>query len=801
MEYITLAELNAFKNNKGTNQKQVSSEDLELINQLHKKLEYLTNLLKETLNAFNYKKDSKTWNPVPTGKNIKNYLWYRVYPTEKWANLDISLAYSVEDDFYLRIDSDTWDEELNKRGELLNFRKVKGVESNFSFDEILEFNSYDDLSKKIIDFYESKIKPSVPEILSISEQRVGLLASDNTGWHDDHIEERESSNGQYSTIWNSKKPSGTNKTIKELNETIKRFGYFDLSYIQNKELTYTARIIKIATKDEHLRSWPEKNEILHFRKSMDQYADDNKSAKIVFLCSDFKKVSPPVSREKLNTIDGFDYPRQDNLSPFLMSNGSHHSKAATQKINESDTKSMNHPLNQILFGPPGTGKTYNSIKKAIEIINPDFKLDREWKIIKHEYDRLVDNNQIVFITFHQSMSYEDFVEGIKPQEPKEEGQQVTYTVEGGVFKLICKEATQSKNIKIQIEDELTELTLDIFREYYQSFADSLPLHTASDSTVILKTVHDKTSFKLYKNSNNTIVVKAGEKKTPMSLSFNELKQVLFEGKDPIYKSYEAVVINEILNASDFTEEIHDNSNQKYVLIIDEINRGNVSAIFGELITLIEENKRLGKEEALKVTLPYSKKEFGVPQNLHIIGTMNTADRSVEALDTALRRRFSFTEMPPDAGLIREHGKLKEADAKISIGDYEVDLPKMLNIINNRINILLDKDHLIGHSFFMKVHNEESLQASFSNEIIPLLQEYFYGDYGKIALVLGEGFCKGEKADASNGNSVFAKVTSDYDTDGFLEQTMYTISDPLAMSVESFKDALRKLMNEIDYNAN
>ncbi len=789
MEYITLAELNAFKNNKGANQKQVSTEDLELINQLHKKLEYLTNLLKETLNAFNYKKDSKTWNPVPTGKNIKNYLWYRVYPTEKWANLDISLAYSVEDDFYLRIDSDTWDEELNKRGELLNFRRDKGVESNISFDEILEFNNYDVLSKKIIDFYESKIKPTVPEILSISEQRVGLLASDNTGWHDDHIEERENSNRQYSTIWNSKKPSGTNKTIKELNETIKRFGYFDLSYIQNKELTYTTRIIKIATKDEHLRSWPEKNEILHFRESMDQYADDNKSAKIVFLCSDFKKVSPPVSREKLNIIDGFDYPRQDNLSPFLMSNGSHHSILAAQKDNESDTKSMNHPLNQILFGPPGTGKTYNSIKKAIEIINPDFKLDQEWDKIKQEYDRLVDNNQIVFTTFHQSMSYEDFVEGIKPQEPEEKGQQVTYAVESGVFKQICKRANP---------------ILGNFETIIEEFKKEI---SESDGKSSITIEAKGTKFDVIYRGTLVFYVQphASTKENPWyPVNIANIEKAFTTGN---YEGvYNPTYVREIIaylekNKGLRKGESEQKSEQPYVLIIDEINRGNVSAIFGELITLIEENKRLGKEEALKVTLPYSKKEFGVPQNLHIIGTMNTADRSVEALDTALRRRFSFTEMPPKADLIIEHGKLKNEKGRIAIGDYEVDLSKVLNTINNRINILLDKDHLIGHSFFMKVHNEESLQASFSNEIIPLLQEYFYGDYGKIALVLGEGFCKGEKADASNGNSLFAKVTSDYDTDGFLEQTMYSISDPLAMSVESFKDALRKLMNEIDYNAN
>ena len=167
----------------------------------------------------------------------------------------------------------------------------------------------------------------------------------------------------------------------------------------------------------------------------------------------------------------------------------------------------------------------------------------------------------------------------------------------------------------------------------------------------------------------------------------------------------------------------------YVLIIDEINRGNVSQIFGELITLIEEDKRLGKNEALEVILPYSKEKFGVPSNLHIIGTMNTADRSVEALDTALRRRFSFVEMMP------EYEELK----KIQFDDFQ--LGELLKTINSRIEALLDRDHTIGHSYFINIkpNDTEALKEAFTNKIIPLLQEYFYHDYEKLALILGEGF--------------------------------------------------------------
>ena len=229
--------------------------------------------------------------------------------------------------------------------------------------------------------------------------------------------------------------------------------------------------------------------------------------------------------------------------------------------------------------------------------------------------------------------------------------------------------------------------------------------------------------------------------------------------------------------SDFKYESKDKQAKPYVLIIDEINRGNVSQIFGELITLIEDDKRLGKDEALEVTLPYSKTPFGVPSNVYIIGTMNTADRSVEALDTALRRRFSFVEMPP------QYEGLSQLEVEIE----GFTLKRILQTINNRIEVLLNKDNLIGHSYFLSVKDAGDLKAVFQNKIMPLLQEYFFGDYGKIGMVLGGGFVEKKTANKS--------VFSDFEYDsGFEDRVMFSLKDVVNMDDKDFKTAIDTLIN-------
>lgn len=208
---------------------------------------------------------------------------------------------------------------------------------------------------------------------------------------------------------------------------------------------------------------------------------------------------------------------------------------------------------------------------------------------------------------------------------------------------------------------------------------------------------------------------------------------------------------------------------KYAIFIDEINRANVSSVFGELITLIEDDKRLGaKHEVLDTTLPYSKKLFGVPANLHIIGTMNTADRSVEALDTALRRRFTFQKVFP------QPEDLKEKNIE------SVELQKLLEAINQRIEVLLDQDHTIGHSYFMNLESFKDLKKTFKNKILPLLEEYFYGDFGKIGLILGKSFIQKSK----QSENIFADFPHE-DKEELAEKTIFRISDIDQLGVEDF----------------
>lgn len=500
------------------------------------------------------------------------------------------------------------------------------------------------------------------------------------------------------------------------------------------------------------------------------------------------------------------------------------SKEEEKQTREEELNSL--PLNQIFFGPPGTGKTYHTVNEALKVVGIDTsELTRTQ--IKQEFDKKLKEGQIVFTTFHQSMSYEEFIEGIKPVDPKDDEEILTYKVEPGVFKRLSIEA--SFNIaRLGMSKEVSE-TLD-FSNLYDMFIEEIQeklinneevkIKTKSGGTVLIDSISQQGNI-IIKHHNGTrtyTVSKPRLTKLQSSITsldnvsnindeFREViggsnssaywsvlnaikqitKRVKVKTEEKTYAFEDKVEVVKKMNKVDFTNV----KGKNYVLIVDEINRGNVSQIFGELITLIEADKRLGKDEALEVSLPYSKEKFGVPPNLYIIGTMNTADRSVEALDTALRRRFSFTEMPPRydlSGLDYEFAGVK---------GFEI-----LRKINRRIEKLLDRDHLIGHSYFLlneeeKLNPEPKLLDSFYRNIIPLLQEYFFGDYAKIGAVLGNGFVYTEN---ENDQADFA---TGYENEDFAEKDIFQIIDyrseqPGNHYIQpemSFEKAIRLLMNQ------
>ena len=449
--------------------------------------------------------------------------------------------------------------------------------------------------------------------------------------------------------------------------------------------------------------------------------------------------------------------------------------------------------NMILYGPPGTGKTYHCAYYAVSICdgrNLQEVKKESYAEVMERFRELKAEGRITFTTFHQSYGYEEFIEGIKPK-LNAESETLGYTIEDGVFKEFCKRASA---IKIQDSEAhvmkehpsiwgmllggtgMTDLKKRCFTNnevrlgFTEVVDDDVEGDIVSDSKSSWQAKHMVYDFKNTMEIGDIVVIEktntsidaigviTGEYKYDKSLNQyprsravkwlvkdidQDMIPFLPNGRKQLSRfslfSFDYIgteTISQILNENTAEPVIEvDRETKPYIFIIDEINRGNISKIFGELITLIEDTKRAGAAEAMEAILPYSGETFSVPNNVYILGTMNTADRSIALMDTALRRRFEFVEMMPNSEVLNYWGV-----GTILAGDEELNVAKMLDVINERIEYLFDREHTIGHAFFKKLADDpsiETLAGIFEKNVIPLLQEYFYEDYEKIQLVLGD----------------------------------------------------------------
>jgi 5-methylcytosine-specific restriction endonuclease McrBC GTP-binding regulatory subunit McrB len=422
--------------------------------------------------------------------------------------------------------------------------------------------------------------------------------------------------------------------------------------------------------------------------------------------------------------------------------------------------------NTILYGPPGTGKTYHSVIYAVAICDDrpveEVRLD-PYSTVQRRYNELKEAGRIVFTTFHQSYGYEEFIEGITPELDSDDtgDSALHYVIKDGIFKKLCHTAVTFERNEVSTDTKIwfVRLAPKIKQTCFSNGMIQFALQDKKDDAdFIIKSLREMTegdyiiSYSDHSEFINAIgIVQKAEPAYDDDKTYSSrkvewlIKDVHLNVRllnDGVNLPNDTICKMKHMSVDDLVKLINENqgkgvqnNTEPYVIIIDEINRGNISKIFGELITLIEDTKRAGAEEEMEAVLPYSGEKFSVPQNVYLLGTMNTADRSIALMDTALRRRFAFIEMMPDSGILDDLGI-----GTITIDGEELNVSEMLDTMNRRIEYLFDREHTIGHAFFTKLAQDPSidtLAAIFEKNIIPLLQEYFYEDYEKIQLVLGD----------------------------------------------------------------
>ena len=498
---------------------------------------------------------------------------------------------------------------------------------------------------------------------------------------------------------------------------------------------------------------------------------------------------------------------------------------------EGEEEMTDVAMNTILYGPPGTGKTYNTVVYAVAIIEnkPVASIKAEsYSAVLERYNAYKADGLIEFTTFHQSYGYEEFIEGIKPvMDSDDEHSDIQYSIEDGLFKAFCNKASMPATKKANVDLGLNK-TPTIWKVSLWSTGDN-PTRTECLENGHIRIgwddygpdITDDTDFSenggknvlnsfIYKMKVGDIVFSCYSSTTIDAIGvvtgdyewcngqfddgLNRMRKVNWIVKginediveinggstmtlSTVYKLKVSLADAMALIQKHLPATVQMDDKRNHVFIIDEINRGNISKIFGELITLIESSKRIGQAEGMKAKLPYSQQLFGVPDNVYIIGTMNTADRSIATIDTALRRRFRFKEMMPDAEVL----------SGISVDD--ISISDMLSRMNKRIAVLYDREHTIGHAYFIPLRDNptiEQLAEIFENAIVPLLQEYFYEDYEKIRLVLGDN-----NKDNKDEQFIVA-VENDYNelfgsTDiGFDDSVTYEINRAAFDKIEAYR---------------
>jgi 5-methylcytosine-specific restriction protein B len=391
---------------------------------------------------------------------------------------------------------------------------------------------------------------------------------------------------------------------------------------------------------------------------------------------------------------------------------------------------LNMPLNTILFGPPGTGKTDSTVEKALEILEMSSKESEEKKRREENREtfRSLLNKKIFFVTMHPSYSYEDFVQGIKPS--ISDSKELLFEPKNGIFKEVSEKAKLLYHkCKLKRDPQLRADFDTLFKYTFD------PLLTGEVSFIEIP--RQDTPFKIIDINNRRLKFETstGVSGPTYNISRETLKRIYEKGTNDIILSGNSTYYNYLLDFlnskakelgngnSTIDNETHECQNINFVLILDEINRANISKVFGELITLLEEDKRISKSNEMSVTLP-SGESFSVPPNLYILGTMNTADKSIALVDIALRRRFQFIPKYPDPEVISNFCLSADRDEKRSF----------MEAINKKLRKEKGVDFQIGHAYFLK---NNTLGEVINENIIPLLVEYLRNDLEKVKKLMAE----------------------------------------------------------------